>query len=399
MPAPSRDPSRPLDGITVIDLSWHLAGPYCTMILADLGARVIKVEAPGSLGGYDPGGIIRHMYRGEDLHYISVNRGKESLTLDLKDDVGRADFYRLVEQADVVFNNFRPGVTKRLQVDFDTLVQVNPRLIYAAVSSFGQTGPDALKPGVDLVLQAMSGGMSMTGHKDQTPVRAGIPIADLAGAMWSAIAILAAVIRRDNGWTEAQQVDTSLLDGQMAMLPYFAAYYLNNGFMAGPQGSGGHSPTYGAYRCQDDRYVVIAIIDQKPWTGLCEVLETPQWLDDARFASPALRIEHTAALTELLAARFAERPRADWLKRLEDAALPSGPINNLAEALDEPQVRARDMVVQVPHFLGGQVALVGSPIKLSGFAVDYRSPPSHGSDTAALREEFGLHPNPPPEES
>jgi CoA:oxalate CoA-transferase len=390
MPRPVPDPSRPLSGITVVDLSWHLAGPYSTMILADLGARVIKVEPPGSRGGYDPGGIIRHMYHGEDLHYISVNRSKESLTLDLKQEEGRADFYRLTSAADVVFNNFRPGVTKRLGVDFDTLVRYNPTLIYGSVSSFGLTGPDALKPGVDLVLQAMSGGMSMTGHPGSSPVRAGIPIADLAGAMWAALAVLGAIIRRQNGWDKPQQFDTSLLDGQLALFPYFAAYALNAGFVAGPQGSGGHSPTYGAFKCADGTYLVIAVIDQKPWLRLCRALDRLDWVDDARFLSPASRIEHTPELTGLLAERFADLPRAQWLQRLADNEISSGPVNDLAEALDEEQVRAREMVIQVPHLLGGQVELVASPIRMSDFQPEYRSPPTAGSDTEALAKEFGL---------
>lgn len=381
---------RPLAGVTVVDLTWHLAGPYCTMILADLGARVIKVEPPGSLGGYDPGGIIRHRYRGEDLHYISVNRSKESLTLDLKDPVGRADLYRLVAASDVVVNNFRPGVMQRLGIDADALGEHNPNLVYAGISSFGDTGPDRLKPGVDLVLQAMSGGMSMTGYPGERPARAGIPIADLAGSMWAAISILGALLRRAGGWRGVQVVDTSLLDGQIALLPYFAAYYLNAGFIAGPQGSGGHSPTYGAYPCRDGRQLVIAVIDQKPWEKLCRALERPDLLADERFASAALRIDHTAELREILEAHFTTQDRSYFLRRLADAGLPSGPVNTIAEALAEPQVLARDMVVTVPHLLGGEVKLTGSAIKVDGFTPAYSSPPTAGSDSEDLRQEFDL---------
>jgi CoA:oxalate CoA-transferase len=390
-PAPDGGkPNRPLDGVTVLDLSWHLAGPFCTMILADLGARVIKVEPPGSQGGYDPGGIIRHRYQGTDLHYISVNRSKQSLTLDLKSPDGLADFYRLAAQCDVVFNNFRPGVMDRLKLDYETLKRHNPAVIYASISSFGSTGPERLRPGVDLVLQAMSGGMSMTGYPGERPARAGIPIADLAGSLWAAIAILSAIIRRANGFAGPQLIDTSLLDGQIALLPYFAAYYLNGGFLAGPQGSGGHSPTYGAYQCGDGQYLVIAVIDQKPWELLCGALGRPDLLTDERFGSAHLRIEHTDELRGILEAHFRTQHRGYFLDRLSAAGIPSGPVNNLAEALAEPQVLARDMVVQVPFGEAGEVSLTGTPVRLSGFSPDYRTSPTPGSDSDPIRDEFGL---------
>jgi CoA:oxalate CoA-transferase len=382
--------ARPLDGVTVIDLSWHLAGPYSTMILADLGARVIKIEAPGSLGGYDPGGIIRHKYNDQDLHYISVNRNKESVTLDLKDPVGNADLLKLVESADVVVNNFRPGVMSRLGLDFETLAARNSRLIYVSISSFGATGPQSCRPGVDLVLQAMSAGMSMTGYPGERPARAGIPIADLAGSMWTAIATLSAVIRRANGWTKPQLVDTSLLDGQLALLPYFAAYYLNDGFIAGPQGSGGHSPTYGAFADSEGRYFVIAVIDQKPWEELCRAVGTERLLTDPRFASAALRIEHTRELAAILRDHFATQPRDMWLNRLYEARVSAGPVNDIASALAEPQVIAREMVVEIPHPRGGAVSLIATPIKLSDFEPPLGAAPDHGSDSDRLRAEFGL---------
>jgi crotonobetainyl-CoA:carnitine CoA-transferase CaiB-like acyl-CoA transferase len=214
--------------------------------------------------------------------------------------------------------------------------------------------------------------------------------------MWSAISVLAALSRRDRGWSGPQQIDTSLLDGQMALIPYFSAYYLNGGFLAGPQGSGGHSPTYGAYECADGRYIVIAVIDQKPWTALCQALGRTDLLDDPRYGSAALRIEHTAELTAELERHFAGHRSDEILAALAAYAVPSARVNNLAEALDEPQVRARDMVVQVPHLNGGSVGLTGSPIKLSDFRPPYTAPPTHGSDSARLREEFGLRWRPSP---
>ncbi|MGH3630961.1 MAG: CaiB/BaiF CoA transferase family protein, partial [Sciscionella sp.] len=287
--ASSTGPKGPLDGITIVDLSWHLAGPYATLILADLGARVIKVEAPGSHGGYEARGFLRHYYKGQDAHYLSLNRNKESVTLNLKTPEGKQLFLRMVEGADVVFNNFRAGVMDRLGLGYEDLKKVNPSVVSVGLSSFGREGPYRERPGVDLVVQALSGGMSMTGEPGRPPARSGIPLGDLCGGMWSVIAILAALHARDDHSVTGSDIDMSLLDGQMAMIPYFSAYYFLDGTVPGPQGSGGHSPTYGAFRCSDDRYLVIAVIDQKPWAKLCRALEREDLVADPRFDSSERR--------------------------------------------------------------------------------------------------------------
>jgi CoA:oxalate CoA-transferase len=380
----------PLDGVTVLDLSWHLAGPYCSMILADLGARVIKIERPGANGGYDPGGVARFEYKGEDVHYIALNRNKQSIILDLKDPGDHDAFLELVRQSDVVFNNFRPGTMQRLGLDFESLKAANPDIISASLSAFGATGPERDRPGVDLVIQAESAGMSMTGNKGEAPVRAGIPIADLAGGMWTAIAILAAIRERDVLGGGAREIDTSLFDAHLSMIPYFSAYLTINDFTPGPQGSGGHSPTYGAFRASDDRYVALAVIDQKPWKLLCEALDAPQLLDDARFASAKTRIDHTDELREIVQAIIETRSVDEWMKRFREVALPAGRVNNLRETLAMPQVKARNMLVDIDHTLGGTIQLLGTPVNMTGYTPTFTSPPLIGQHTSEVLAEFGI---------
>ncbi|GAA2116257.1 CaiB/BaiF CoA transferase family protein [Actinomadura alba] len=380
----------PLQGVTVLDLSWHLAGPYCSMILADLGARVIKVERPGANGGYDPGGVARHQYKGEDVHYIALNRNKRSIILDLKDPEDHAAFLTMVGKSDVVFNNFRPGTMDRLGLGFDALRAANPSIIFASLSAFGNTGPERMRPGVDLVVQAESAGMSMTGEPGQPPVRAGLPIADLAGGMWTAIAILAALRDRDQNGGGAKEIDTSLFDSHLAMIPYFTAYHTINGFTPGPQGSGGHSPTYGAFRTSDDRYVALAVIDQKPWKLLCEALETPELLADERFANAKSRIDHTPELRALVQKVVEKRTADEWMQRFLELGVPAGRVNELGETLQKPQVKARGMLVDIEHVLGGTIQLLGTPVHMTGYQPTFVSPPLIGQHTDEVLKEFGI---------
>lgn len=380
----------PLAGVTILDLSWHLAGPFCSMILADLGARVIKVEKPGSLGGYDPGGVARFEYQGDDLHYIALNRNKESIVLDLKDPAGHSAFMTLAAKSDVVFNNFRPGTMEKLGLTLDALKQANPEIILASLSAFGATGPDRYRPGVDLVIQAESGGMSMTGHPGSEPVRAGIPIADLAGGMWTAIAILAALRERAATGKAGREIDISLFDAHLSLIPYFTAYLTMQGHVPGPQGSGGHSPTYGAFRCSDGKHIVLAVIDQAPWRLLCEVLEAPQLLEDERFSTAASRIANGEVLTAMVAAILVTQTSAYWMERLRDHKVPAGRLNDLREALDHPQVEARGMLVDIDYVNGGAVRLLGTPVHMTGYSPRFASPPVIGGDTERILAEFGV---------
>lgn len=374
-------PKGPLEGVRILDLSWHLAGPYCTLILADLGATVIKVEAPGAHGGYDPGGFTRHYYKDQDAHYMALNRNKKSVVLNLKSEEGKEIFGRLVKGADVVFNNFRAGVMDRLGVGYEALKKIKSDIIFVSLSSFGQNGPYKDRPGVDLVVQALSGGMSMTGEPGRPPVRAGLPIGDLAGGMWAAISILAALRSKEHGLSEGSNIDLSLLDGQIAMIPYFSAYYFLDGTIPGPQGSGGHSPTYGAFRCADDRYVIIAVIDQKPWAKLCRALDRLDLQDDPRFSSAILRSKNDQELRSIIEAEFAKLSSTEWAKRLEESDLAYARVNRLDEALADPQVLHRGMVVEIEHSLGDKLRFVGNPIKIPGFPPLYNSPPRIGENT------------------
>lgn len=380
----------PLEGVTVLDLSWHLAGPYCTLVLGDLGARIIKIERPDAHGGYDPGGIARHQFMGEDVHYIALNRNKESMVLDLKKPGDHAAFLKMAKHADVVFNNFRPGTMRKLGLDFDRLKGINPRIIMANLSAFGATGPHRDRPGVDLVIQAESGGMSMTGEPGRPPVRAGIPVADLAGGMWTAISIMAALRDREQHGAPAREIDISLFDAHLSFIPYFAAYLTTNNFVPGPQGSGGHSPSYAAFETLDKKYVVIAVIDQKPWTVLCDALEAQHLFNDPRFASAKLRIDNGKELSPLLRDILATRTADEWMVRFAERKLPAGRVNDLREALAHPQVAARDMLVDIDYVKGGTLKLLGTPVKMTGYEPRFRSPPLIGQHTDQILAEFGI---------
>jgi crotonobetainyl-CoA:carnitine CoA-transferase CaiB-like acyl-CoA transferase len=279
----------------------------------------------------------------------------------------------------------------RLGLDYEALRTVNPNLVYAALSAFGQDGPYAARPGVDLIAQALAGGMSMTGERGRGPARMGLPVADLAGGMFMTIAILAALRARDAGIQPSTEIDLSLLDGQIAMVPYFAAYYFLDGVVPGPQGSGGHSPSYAAFRCKDEKYIVIAVYDQVKWRRLADkVLGHPEWIADERFQDPRSRVTHQDELGAMIGEVIAQRTSEEWLAVLQAADLLSAPVNDLAEALADPQVLHRQMVIELEHQLGDPLKFVGNPIKMSGFPTEYTSPPLIGGDTDAVLGEL-LH--------
>ncbi|HMN70278.1 MAG TPA: CaiB/BaiF CoA-transferase family protein [Rhodoblastus sp.] len=379
----------PLAGVKIVDLSWHLAGPFCTLILADLGASVIKIEQPGSAAGYDPGGFIRHYYKGQDAHYMALNRNKKSVALNLKSKEGKAILHEMVREADVVFNNFRAGVMDRLGIGFEDLRKINPDIIFGSLTSFGKNGPYAARPGVDLVVQALSGGMSMTGEPGRPPVRAGIPLGDLSGGMWAAISILSALRARDQQGAGGREIDVSLLDGQIAMIPYFSAYYFLDGFIPGPQGSGGHSPTWSAYQCKGGRWMVIAVVDQKPWKKLCAALSRDDLLEDARFVTSHDRARNGKELAEIMAAEFARWTADEVAAKLERSDVPFAPVKRLDEALVDPQVQHRGMVVEIQHVLGDKLKFVGTPVRMSAFEPAYESPPLIGQHTSDLLVSLG----------
>jgi CoA:oxalate CoA-transferase len=375
----------PLSDITIIDLSRVLAGPYATMVLADLGARVIKVERPD---GGDDARAYGPFIKGHSAYFASINRGKQSIALDLKAPEDRVIFEALLERADVLVDNYRPGVMARLGYGWELLSQRFPRLIHAATSGFGQTGPDSQKAAYDMVVQAMGGIMSVTGHPGGPPTRVGTSVGDITAGLFTVIGILTAL--HDRAKTgKGQFVDVAMLDGQIAILENAIARYAATGQSPGPLGARHPSITpFAAYQCADAPIVIAAGNDQL-FAALCMALGLP---DDPRFASNEARTTHAEALAQVLEAVLQTRPVAHWLPLLEAAGVPCGPLNNIGQALANPQVKARNMVVHTSLPDGTPLIAAGNPIKLSGHAdPDTRAPaPELDGDRAAILKEMGL---------
>ncbi len=354
----------PLAGILVVDLTRVLAGPFCTMVLADLGARVIKVEAPGR---GDDARQIGPFVAGRSAYFMSLNRGKESIALDLKADADRAIFEKLLARADVLAENFRPGVLDRLGYGWDDLHARFPRLVLASTSGFGQTGPYAHRAAYDVVVQAMGGIMSLTGHPGSPPTRVGTSIGDIAAGLFTAIGIEAALLQRGSAG-EGVRVDVAMLDAQVAILENAIARTAVSGEAPGPLGS--RHPSIAPFEAlaARDGYLVVAAGNDALFEKLCAVVERPELARDPRFASNERRTQNAEALKQLLEAALAGRDAGDWLAALERAGVPSGPVNDMAQVLADPQVAARGMVVRVVDAVAGEVRAAGNPIKLSSVA-------------------------------
>ena len=376
-----------LDGLRVLDLTQVMAGPYCTMLLADLGADVVKIENP------DVGDQTRrswgHAVHGEDSRaFLALNRNKRSVCLDLKSTEGLNDFYRLVRTADVVVENFRPGVTKRLGVDYETLAERNPRLIYASVSGFGQTGPYADRPGYDLIAQAMSGVMSVTGSPGGAPVKSGLPVGDLGAGMFCAFGIVAACLAREKTGL-GQQVETSLFEAALAMSVWESTEYWATGEIPQPLGSANRmSAPYQALRTKDG-YLTLGANNERLWQRLCAALKVTHLQTDPRFVTNADRMRHRDELAAELEKRLGEADTDEWVTRLIDVGVPAGPIRNYQQVLDDdPHVKARGMVQEVDHPVEGRVRMLGSPVRMNGMpALLRRHPPLLGEHTAEILAE------------
>lgn len=375
----------PLSGITVIDLTRVLAGPYCTMVLADLGARVVKVEVPGR------GDDARHIgpfVQGKSAYFMSLNRGKESIALDLKDGGDRRAFESLLAGADVLAENFRAGTMDKLGYGWERLHRDYPRLIYAATSGFGATGPYAQRPAYDMVVQAMGGIMSLTGHPGSPPTRVGTSIGDITAGLFTAAGVNAALYARERTG-EGVMVDVAMLDCQVAILENAIARYFATGEVPGPIGSRHPSITPFEAYATEDGYVVIAAGNDALFARLCVVLGRDELAAEPRFATNAARTEHHDDLKREIEAVLAARPAAAWLSALEDAGIPCAPIQDVAQVLADPQVRSRNMVVSAEDAETGTLQMAGNPIKLSGYPdPSTRAPaPALDADGARIRRE------------
>ena len=374
-----------LDGITVLDVTQVMAGPYCAMLLCDMGARVIKIEPPGG----DSTRAMAGAQGTDSPAFNAVNRGKLGVVLDLRTAAGRDALMQLARQADVLIENFRPGVMQRLGLDYATLAKDNPRLIYASISGFGQTGPSAAKGGFDLVAQGLTGLMSVTGEPDRPPIKVGVPITDLGAGLFALAGILAALFRRTVSG-RGQQIDTSLFEAGIALSVWEATEYFSGHVPARLGSAHRMSAPYQAFRCADG-FVTIGAANDRTFARLAALLGHDEWTRDPRFATDAARVEHRATLALLIESITLTRRCRDWLTVLDAAGIPCGPIRDYAEVFADPQVAAREMTVPVMHPTLGALTNLGTPLKLSDTPLNpHRRAPLLGEHTVQVLREFGF---------
>jgi crotonobetainyl-CoA:carnitine CoA-transferase CaiB-like acyl-CoA transferase len=377
----------PLSGITVVDLTRVLAGPYCTMLLADMGADVIKIERPD--GGDDTRGFGPPYLNGESAMFLAINRNKKSITLNLKHAEAKKIFTKLIERADVLVENFRPGTMANLGFDYEAASQLNPRLIYCSISGFGQTGPYANRGGYDTIAQAMSGIMSATGHPDMPPAKAGVPIADIGTGMFAAFGIVCAYVARQRTGA-GQLVDTSLLDTSIALSLVESATFLAGGELPSPLGSTHRrNAPHGAFRVMDG-YIAIAADSAHFWRRFCQILGLEGLLDDPRFKTNADRVANKHILQDIVERVTSTREGHYWLEKLNTADIPCGPVNSYAEVFQDPHVLAREMLTEVNHPVAGPVKMTGLNVKLTKTPGEMRLPaPMLGQHTREVLHTVG----------
>ncbi len=372
--------SYPLDGVRILELGQIIAGTYGGQLLSDLGAEVIKIETPeGDLGRIPSVGP----YKGLSALFLTFNRNKKSIVVDLKNEAGRDVFYELVKKSDVVIDNFRPGVLERLKIDYATLSRINSRLIQCSVTGFGSEGEYRDYPALDLVIQAISGHMAITGEPGRPPARVGIPLADLSGGFFSSQGILAALYERERTG-KGCKIELSMFDGMLNLLSYIGTIWLTKGELPKPPGSAHeYSVPWQAFAASDG-YLVIATRQEVFWQKLCEALGEPALADDPRFRTNPDRVKNRAELVPHLERILTTRSVADWLRRLRAAEVPAAPVNNLDAAFAEPPVAEREMIVEYEHPDVGTVRLPGNPVKMSGMGKTISTPaPRIGEHTDA----------------
>jgi crotonobetainyl-CoA:carnitine CoA-transferase CaiB-like acyl-CoA transferase len=372
----------PLSNRKVLDLSRVLAGPYCTMMLADMGADVIKIERPGA--GDDTRGYGPPFINGESTYFLSVNRGKRSMTLDLKHNKGMQILAELIGKADILVENFRPGTLEKLGFGYEAVREIHPRLVYCSISGYGHTGPDAHYPGYDLVVQGEGGIADLTGEPDGPPMKVGTSQADIVAGMNAFSGILLALYARERTGN-GQKIDIALLDTQVSLLTYQAGIYFGTG--ESPTRMGNRHPSIAPYETfkSKDGYVNVGCGNETIWKRFCSAAGVPELAEDDRFRTNADRVANRAALNAVLDPLLASRPTAEWVELLRPRGIPAGPIHSVAEVLEHPQIRARDMVVDLDHPRAGPIRLTGIPIKLSETPGEIHAPPPQlGQHTAEI---------------
>ncbi|HYH43268.1 MAG TPA: CoA transferase [Burkholderiales bacterium] len=377
--------AEPLQGVRILELGQIIAGTYGGQVLSDLGADVIKIESPEGDLGRNPSVAP---YRGVSGLFLTFNRNKRSVVIDLKNEAGLKVFYDLVRVCDVVVDNFRSGVLERLKIDYPTLIRINPKLIQCSVTGFGIAGEYKDYPALDIIVQAMSGHMAITGEPGRPPVRVGIPLADLSGGIFACKGILAALFDRERSG-QGRQVELSMYDSMQNLLSYVGTMWLTNGELPTPPGSS-HEYTvpWQAFQASDG-YLVVATRQEVFWRRLCEAMDATHFSEDPRFATNALRCENRDLLVPQLEALFRERTVDEWLERLRAGEVPAAPVNNLDRAFREPPVAERGMIVEYDHPDVGRVRLPGNPIKMSGVTGTISKPaPRLGEHTDAVLGEL-----------
>ncbi|MDA7418390.1 CoA transferase [Xenophilus arseniciresistens] len=376
----------PLQGIRVLDVSQVMAGPFACMMLADLGADVIKVEPPE---GDQTRGAMGFKMKGPDsMGFLNMNRNKRSVVLDLKSDQGRADFYALARTADIIVENYRPGVVQRLRIDYESIREINPKIVYASISGFGQSGPWAQRPGFDLMAQAMSGVMSVTGYPGEKPVKAGVPVADIGCALFATCGLLSAYIGAQKSGV-GQHIDASLFDAAMAFSVWDMSEYWGTGKAPTPLGTSNKmSAPYQAVKARD-AYFVMGATNQKLWSRLCTLLERPDLVEHPDYATVALRLRNREALIDALEHEFGQRDSADWIEAMLAAGIPAGPILSYPQAFEGAHGTHRRMSMEIDHPIEGKVKNIGFPVKLLGTPQQVRRhPPLLGEHTQEILAEI-----------
>jgi crotonobetainyl-CoA:carnitine CoA-transferase CaiB-like acyl-CoA transferase len=380
---------KALEGVRVLDLTRALAGPYCTMMLGDYGADVIKIELPGK--GDDTRSWAPPFIGEESAYFLTINRNKRSMTLNLRHPSGKRIFMGLAKTADVVVENFTPGVVDRLGIAYADVKALNPRVVYCSISGFGQTGPYRTKSAYDQVMQGIGGIMSLTGEPGRLPVKMGIALTDIGAGMLAAFAITTALFHRGMERGEGQYIDISMLDLQVAWLTYMAGYYFATG--KNPEKVGAAHPTlvpYQAFMCQDGKYINVAVGSERLWERFCKAMDQEDLYRHRDYAVNGDRVRNREKLVPLLQEMFLQKPVDQWVRQLEEGGVPCGPVNELSDVFADPQVLARNMFLEIPHPSLGTIKQAGIPIKFSetGGSIE-RHPPLLGEHTGEILREMG----------